>query len=79
MTRLYAAPLFVYGLLAIFAPDVIARAHKIPTLATLLSFRAWVILTLAILLFLTLDGVQSKRFSTLPESLSIMIRFLFNA
>jgi hypothetical protein len=64
MSASYAVAVFAYFLLNEFAPTVVERLHKIPALATLLSFRAWVILALALLLFLTLEGayrVVAKR------------------
>jgi hypothetical protein len=57
MSASYAVAVFVYFLLNHFAPSVAGRLHKIPAIATLLSFRGWLILALVILLLLTLEGV----------------------
>ena len=46
ITSLYAAAIAVYGILTKFYPDLIERAHKVPTIATLLSLRTWIIVAL---------------------------------
>jgi hypothetical protein len=52
----YAAAAVVYTLLRLFSPNFANRVDHMPAIATLLSFKVWLILALVILLLLSLEG-----------------------
>lgn len=77
----YAAAATGYGLLITFAPHLVDRAHKIPTIAALLSLRSWLILALVMLLLLSLEGAyrvvaKTRKDEELPK-IEVVIRAAF--